>query len=952
MSIQALPESTTRRLGAGQALPSPAALVKELLDNAIDARATSIEVLLSANILDKIEVRDNGSGIAADDLKQVGKRGHTSKLTCFEELRAVGRASLGFRGEALASACTMGEVVITTRTEGDPVATSVKLKPCGGVNSRSSKSRLIGTTVYVSNLFSKFPVRKQNFLKQTSKTISEIKDLLQSYALARLHIRLSLKVTKSLKANWTFVSRKQDGLKEAAAKVVGKEIAALCREEAHDLQGHKITINVLLPQPGADLSKVKGGCHVSVDGRPLSSSRQSLARKIYTGYKEALKELARKTGQELCKDPFFYLRISCAGDIYDPNVEPAKDDIIFVSGDSLVTSFDEFFRSIYPPPAIVPQEQFPQRELPIERPVSALEANYDALLVQQLSYEAQELDRAAPSISENGHDTQALQTPHDYLPRARSQVPFISLPVSSQVANSLDSALNPWSISNSSAALPQTYMQPPFQLTSGTTLKQEHQHRKPLPNTFQTPPASGGKSLNQILPHTPYNTSPFSALPSKPPPGQKTIESWPTHSDGDPHLDGPPRPPTSMIIFDEDALLGHTHHRPRGLQSSYRSEQEIVDVERPARKQQKVGAAFLKRGSLSTGMNAKPTSSSQTEGFTAANALSSPSPGVSRSHHESSDDLPMISMDDEPHMLGLPIHPSQRQLPNHPEDEGFDSYSQSRGGSCGGAYRGKASKPFQSHRRKSVSKSDAGSHRHTSGPDLPMMSLDYDEPAQTPIPEDDPIGHGTSEQALDFEHRKIQATSRLREENALREMDRNNVMRSANLEHKSRMLGRIAGIAREDQLATGNRAVDLSRPATAFTEATSRPGTAFRGDQPRTVLPHDDPRACLMKKQRSMNRAGHRIKRCKTALPLETVQAVVDELHGLVLMMGITDVNKLAMEREKMGRWDEYISNGEYKDGLEMDEVGVEEVEERIRCVMEAFEARSPSQGLQGTMLL
>lgn len=79
MSIQALPESTTRRLGAGQALPSPVALVKELLDNAIDARATSIEVLLTTNTLDKIVVRDNGTGIRADDLDQVGKRGHTSK---------------------------------------------------------------------------------------------------------------------------------------------------------------------------------------------------------------------------------------------------------------------------------------------------------------------------------------------------------------------------------------------------------------------------------------------------------------------------------------------------------------------------------------------------------------------------------------------------------------------------------------------------------------------------------------------------------------------------------------------------------------------------------------------------------------------------------------------------------------------------------------------------------
>ena len=94
-----------------------------------------------------------------------------------------------------------------------------------------------------------------------------------------------------------------------------------------------------------------------------------------------------------------------------------------------------------------------------------------------------------------------------------------------------------------------------------------------------------------------------------------------------------------------------------------------------------------------------------------------------------------------------------------------------------------------------------------------------------------------------------------------------------------------------------------------------------------------------------MSRAGHKIKRYKTALlPLETVQPS-EELHGLVLMMGIADVNKLASEREKMERWDEYISDGEYKGGFEMDEDEVEEVEESISCVMDAFEARNQSQG-------
>lgn len=185
----------------------------------------------------------------------------------------------------------------------------------------------------------------------------------------------------------------------------------------------------------------------------------------------------------------------------------------------------------------------------------------------------------------------------------------------------------------------------------------------------------------------------------RPPPGLKTIESWLTHSDDDSHLEGTPRPPTAMTIFDDDASVGHSHSRPR-RQTSYCSEADIIDVETPPRKQQKLGPAFVMAGSLSMGMNATPPSSSQTGGFTAIKAFSRPSLGVTH-RDASSDDLPMISMDDEPHILGHPIQTSQRQLPFNPEDDGFHSNSQSRGGGRSGGYRGAfTDKPFQSHRRK------------------------------------------------------------------------------------------------------------------------------------------------------------------------------------------------------------------------------------------------------------
>src|SRR6266536_1233101 len=144
MAITPLPEETIHLLGSAQALTTPLSLVKELIDNALDAKATSVDILISANTLDKIEVRDNGHGIPEEDLDALGRRGHTSKLRSFEELRTIGGVSLGFRGEALASAVQLGEVSVTTRTVSDPVATTVKLKALGGIGQRTRTSHAVG----------------------------------------------------------------------------------------------------------------------------------------------------------------------------------------------------------------------------------------------------------------------------------------------------------------------------------------------------------------------------------------------------------------------------------------------------------------------------------------------------------------------------------------------------------------------------------------------------------------------------------------------------------------------------------------------------------------------------------------------------------------------------------------------------------------------------------------
>lgn len=127
MPITALSQSTIQAVGSASALKNPASVVKELVDNAIDASATSITVEISSNTLDVIQVKDNGHGIAVEDRELVCKASFTSKIRTLDELHELGGRTLGFRGVALASAAESCEsLTVTTRVEGEVVAATSK----------------------------------------------------------------------------------------------------------------------------------------------------------------------------------------------------------------------------------------------------------------------------------------------------------------------------------------------------------------------------------------------------------------------------------------------------------------------------------------------------------------------------------------------------------------------------------------------------------------------------------------------------------------------------------------------------------------------------------------------------------------------------------------------------------------------------------------------------------
>ncbi|KAL9102925.1 MAG: hypothetical protein Q9163_001985 [Psora crenata] len=395
MPIEALPAITVRAIGSSQSLTDPASVVKELVDNAIDAQATSISVEIAVNTLDKILVTDNGHGIAIDDRRMLGTRYCTSKIRSFEDLQSIGGRSLGFRGEALASAAEMaGELKLTTRVEGEETAMEYAYSSKGNILgyalsytvagfahliSEKRVSHPAGTTVSISHFLKNLPVRKEIALKEkpSASQLGKIKHKLHAYALVRPHIRFSLKVLKARteRSNWSYVpncealhaSPTAAPTVQAATTLFGRKFIDQCAHFTWTSSGKEPTIEPLTPNSPARVTTdesyrfqallPKAGTvdfsavltprqFISIDARPISCSRGT-AKHIVSRFKKSFRTAASGNDIDKSVDPFICLNIMCPPESYDANVEPAKDLVLFDNLELVLSLADNFFRAFY-----------------------------------------------------------------------------------------------------------------------------------------------------------------------------------------------------------------------------------------------------------------------------------------------------------------------------------------------------------------------------------------------------------------------------------------------------------------------------------------------------------------------------------------------------------------------------------------------------------------------------
>ncbi|PCJ65248.1 MAG: DNA mismatch repair protein MutL [Bacteroidetes bacterium] len=178
--IQLLPESTANQIAAGEVVQRPASVVKELLENAVDAGATIIKLFVKNGGCTHVQVDDNGSGMNAFDARMCWERHATSKITKAEDLYNL--HTLGFRGEALASIASVSEVEMRTKSDSENVGTRIVIN-AGTVELQENVAATQGTSITVKNLFYNIPARK-NFLKSISVETKHVFEEYQRIALA------------------------------------------------------------------------------------------------------------------------------------------------------------------------------------------------------------------------------------------------------------------------------------------------------------------------------------------------------------------------------------------------------------------------------------------------------------------------------------------------------------------------------------------------------------------------------------------------------------------------------------------------------------------------------------------------------------------------------------------------------------------------------------------------
>jgi DNA mismatch repair protein PMS2 len=383
-TIKAIEGRSVHQIQSGQVIVDLNSVVKELVENSLDAGATSIDIRFKNQGLGSIEVSDNGKGISPDDYETIALKHYTSKLSSYEDLTSL--ETFGFRGEALSSMCALSKFhIITARAEDGAVGKRLDFEVSGKLKGTSVVAAQRGTTVIVENLFHSLPVRRKELEKNIKREYGKVTTLLNSYACISVGVRyaVSNQMPKGKKVV-VFSTKSNTTTKENIVNVFGaKTLLALVKLDLKlDMEPSKGSSTQSArdwsTQPADRSREVLIQGHIS---RPVfGEGRQAPDRQMFfvnsrpcglPQVSKAFNEVYKSFN--VSQSPFIFANLIMDTNAYDVNVSPDKRSIMLHDQTALLDSLKTALTAMFEQTDhTVPQSTLPNRKLPSFRPPTLL----------------------------------------------------------------------------------------------------------------------------------------------------------------------------------------------------------------------------------------------------------------------------------------------------------------------------------------------------------------------------------------------------------------------------------------------------------------------------------------------------------------------------------------------------------------------------------------------------
>lgn len=333
MEIHVLDNSLINKIAAGEVVERPASVVKELVENSIDAGATAVTVEIKDGGISLIKITDNGKGIPRQQVRTAFLRHATSKLNKFEELGNI--LTLGFRGEALSSIAAVAQVEMITKTDAEPEGTKIQLE-MGKVIDEQQVATTTGTVFTVRNIFHALPARRK-FLKKPATESGYISEIVNRLALGHPHI--AFKYINN--GNVILQTSGNNDLKTAAMYIYGRDTAEKMMDISGEKEGYKIEGLICKPELSRGNRNYES---FFINGRYIKSNLVSNA--VEDAYKGRLM---------VGKFPCFIINMTVPENSVDVNVHPTKLEVRFSNEDFIYDFIYAQVQRVFKDKVLIPQ---------------------------------------------------------------------------------------------------------------------------------------------------------------------------------------------------------------------------------------------------------------------------------------------------------------------------------------------------------------------------------------------------------------------------------------------------------------------------------------------------------------------------------------------------------------------------------------------------------------------